>query len=357
MSSPRVTIVTPTYNRRALLEETIASIRNQDMAHWQMVVVDDASIDDTWAWLEGLSEPRVESIRLEKMSERSAARNTGFRRARGEFVLFLDDDDLLTRSALSRHMAALERHPQALASVASLVWFAEDGTEVLQSFVGQGEELVRSVWEDVLLGWTAMGGATLFRADAIRAIGGYDESYVIAEDYELWTRLALQGPVVFSSEVVLRYRVHSGQWRSKNFLELMDAIRTSAVARSDGEHRIRGQRALQSRVLVLDSAEHAQRNNHARALWTYLHALRVAKGLLSSPLVATIATLNQPSIWRMVVKALLPKFVLRRARRWRDTPEERAPSTFQVELRSESDGRHSAGAAHVVDTAAGKMKS
>jgi hypothetical protein len=85
---PRVTVVIPTRNRLRLLREAIESVERQSLSEWELVVVDDASEDDTPTWLEGQRNPRIRRVRLDEHSERSAARNRGLREARGETVLF-----------------------------------------------------------------------------------------------------------------------------------------------------------------------------------------------------------------------------------------------------------------------------
>src|SRR5947208_15659485 len=92
---PLVSAVIPTRNRLGFLQEAVESARRQTYANWELIVVDDASEDGTWVWLCSLNDLRIRTFRLEHRSERSIARNQGLSKARGEFALFLDDDDLL----------------------------------------------------------------------------------------------------------------------------------------------------------------------------------------------------------------------------------------------------------------------
>src|SRR5437016_5583373 len=87
---PLVTVVIPTRNRLRYLEEAIESVRRQTYPNWELVVVDDASEDGTWEWLQMLVDPRIHALRQPQHRERSAARNRGLAEARGEYVLFLD---------------------------------------------------------------------------------------------------------------------------------------------------------------------------------------------------------------------------------------------------------------------------
>ena len=115
-AAPVVSVVIATRNRRHLLAETIATVQEQTLGDWELIVVDDASTDDTILHLEGLDDHRLTLLRQEVHGERSAARNVGLAAARGEFVMFLDDDDLLRPSALADLVRALRAQPHALAA-------------------------------------------------------------------------------------------------------------------------------------------------------------------------------------------------------------------------------------------------
>src|SRR5438876_3252 len=95
-----VSVVIATRNRRALLAEAIATVFDQTFADWELLVVDDCSSDDTPRYLAGLDDTRIRIFRQTVPLERSAARNRGLREARGKFIMFLDDDDLLRPAAL-----------------------------------------------------------------------------------------------------------------------------------------------------------------------------------------------------------------------------------------------------------------
>ena len=125
---PQVTVVVATHDRRDWLERCVASVLAQDGVSLQLVIVDDASTDDTSEWLGTLDDHRVIAISLRQNSGLSTVRNRGLAEARGRFVMFLDDDDWLERGALRTLSEALARHPRAVAAVgARRVWFTTEG--------------------------------------------------------------------------------------------------------------------------------------------------------------------------------------------------------------------------------------
>src|SRR5687767_3710461 len=99
-TTPRVTVVIPTRNRLGYLQEAIHSVEQQTFADWRLVIVDDASEDGTWSWLQTRTDDRVRAVRLESHGERSAARNRGLDETETPLLLFLDDDDRLAPQAL-----------------------------------------------------------------------------------------------------------------------------------------------------------------------------------------------------------------------------------------------------------------
>src|SRR5438477_5519501 len=118
-----VSVIIPTRNRLAFLKEAVSSVSSQDCPAHETIVIDDASQDGTWEWLSSLRDPAIRVFRMPSHGERSAARNLGLKHALGEFVLFLDDDDLLAPGALSYLQAEARRCPDALAVVGARISF------------------------------------------------------------------------------------------------------------------------------------------------------------------------------------------------------------------------------------------
>src|SRR5712692_10027197 len=104
-SIPRVTVVIPTYNRAPLLGRALASVRRQTLTDFEVVVVDDASADDSESVAESFGDPRIRFVRLADRGGAGRARNEGIRLARGELIAFLDSDDEWLAPKLERQVA------------------------------------------------------------------------------------------------------------------------------------------------------------------------------------------------------------------------------------------------------------
>jgi GalNAc5-diNAcBac-PP-undecaprenol beta-1,3-glucosyltransferase len=127
MSLPFFTIVIPTYNRASLIGRTLSTVQAQTFADWEVLVVDDGSKDDTAsAVLSFLTDPRFQYLPKEN-AERGAARNYGFERAQGEYVIFLDSDDLFHANHLATLHAAIQSAPTPPNFIATKYDFDRDG--------------------------------------------------------------------------------------------------------------------------------------------------------------------------------------------------------------------------------------
>ena len=107
MSSPRVSVIIPTFNRAAMLRDAIDSVLNQTFEDYEIIVVDDGSTDNTRETISKFNSPKITYIYQENRG-RSIARNIALSRARGEFIAFLDSDDIFLPYKLEKQINAME---------------------------------------------------------------------------------------------------------------------------------------------------------------------------------------------------------------------------------------------------------
>ena len=205
----RTTVVIPTRDRRLLVSETITAVMAQTHQDWELIVVDDGSTDDTREFLEALRDPRVRCVIRDSPGGPSVARNAGLALARGEHIMFLDDDDLLRPETLARLSDALSAHPECVAATAACRLYTENVGSMKVYHLPRAH--VGIIWRELLFGWWANSGQMIFRTEVIRAIGGYDPEYFNAQDRKLWLNAATRGPVCVLPFVAMEYRQHARQ--------------------------------------------------------------------------------------------------------------------------------------------------
>jgi glycosyltransferase involved in cell wall biosynthesis len=181
--SPLVTIVIPTHNRAGLLMRALRSALGQTYAPVEVVVVDDGSGDETPRLFERLDRERdnLRYVRHETPQGAGAARNRGFREARGEYVALLDDDDEFTPDRIEALMGCFGANPNWSFVCSDYLSIRRNGTRRSRK---PGRIPLRKI-----LWMNYAGQSVLARREHLLAIGGFDESLTAAQDYDTFTRL------------------------------------------------------------------------------------------------------------------------------------------------------------------------
>lgn len=204
----KVSIIIPTYNAVRFIGRTIESVLQQSFTDYDVTVVDDGSTDDTKAALR----PFLKHIRYvyQENSERSAARNRGIRESAGEYLIFLDSDDVLLPDKLTLQVAALDTSPHLAASVSGYQYIDVDGCVLGNVKPWQTNHLLSL--EGLLRRGLAPPHAVLIRRSWIERLGGFDTELDVygAEDMDLWFRLCLAGgEMAWFPKILCQYRIHN----------------------------------------------------------------------------------------------------------------------------------------------------
>lgn len=215
MTNPVVSVVMAVRDCEPYIRDAVGSALRQDFQSFEIIAVDDGSIDGTRDILEKIDDSRVRVLTSPQLGP-AAARNVGLRAARGKFIALLDGDDMWDAGKLAAHVAAFDDHPD-VDLIFSLSRFVDDrgNALVLPTRRISGRFDFGSLLRDNV---TGNGSAVVVRRSSIPA-DGFDESLTACIDYDLWLRVALQRPGnVFCIPVELvSYRRHAGQvtgnWR------------------------------------------------------------------------------------------------------------------------------------------------
>jgi GT2 family glycosyltransferase len=242
---PRTSVIIPTYNRSAYLRQAVDSVFAQRRQDFEILVVDDGSTDDTAQVVASMADPRLRYL-PQANAGRSAARNRGLAEARGEYIAFLDDDDLYLPDKLAVQTAYLDDHPEAGLAAGGALMIAADGTclRTWQPWRGQPElSLPRCLYACPLLTCSV-----LLRRPWLTALDHwFDAEMDRAEDTDFWIRLLVAGcSMAWIPQVVCAYRQHTassqgdGGRYQRGFLRLLDKL----YARADLPAAVQAERSV-----------------------------------------------------------------------------------------------------------------
>lgn len=211
-NTPKVSVIIPTYNRGDLIGRAIQSILDQTFQAFEIIIVDDGSIDSTDAIVKTFSDPRITYIYQENQGI-CAARNTGISSASGIYISFLDSDDALIEYALEKGVEILEQHPEVGLHYGLARCVSETGDFLCnhKSFLPAGIWSGLSQLQSLLtIGNYIPPSATMVRKKAVTDAGMFDSSFSSgSEDYDLWVRLCRHWSVSHIKVPVTNYLVHT----------------------------------------------------------------------------------------------------------------------------------------------------
>lgn len=291
-TDPLVSVVIPTHQRPALTVAAVKSALAQTWPTIEVIVVDDASADDTPDRVRAICDPRLRVIEQPENRGVAAARNAGLSAARGELIAFLDSDDLWRPDKLARQVLALSGRPAnvGICQCGSETRTGDNGTSVHRPGA-EGRLFGALLLRNVLHG----GGSTvMIRREVIDTIGGFDEELPAAEDWEFFQRASRLFDVISVPEPLAVIRDDApGPRRSLRFRANMAA--REAIFRRN-RHALR--RARTAHLFLVDSARREIDSTRGSARRGAVLALRA----LSERPVA-------PSVWARVAYTLAPSLL------------------------------------------------
>ena len=256
---PTVSVVMPVFNYARYLRDAVDSLYAQTYQHWECIIVDDGSTDDTPILLASLA---IEEPRIRVMHQGNAgpaiARNTALTAVRGEFVQFLDADDLLAPDKLARHVGVMVGNPDIDLAYGPTAYFDDRQPDLLrESFrasdrdgpprvEGSGRRMT-----DALLKHNVLTiEAPLIRKSVFDELGGFDRHLRRITDWEFWLRCAIAGKrfaYIPSDEPVARIRVHGASLSHDELtmrLVEIDMRQMLSATLPDGDLRVQNEHLL-----------------------------------------------------------------------------------------------------------------
>jgi glycosyltransferase involved in cell wall biosynthesis len=207
---PVVSIILPTFGRLQYLRPTVASVYRQTLQDWELIVADDGSDSETRAYLRTLeTDSRVTLLWLTHTGSPAIVRNAALRVARGEYVAFLDSDDLWAPEKLSRQVALLRSRSMCGWCYTAVSHIDGSGRTLTEPVFGPWLPCDGAVFERLVTGPVVIRTPSVLAAwELVARAGGFDETIRSGEDYDLWLRLALLSDVALLDEPLVQVRRH-----------------------------------------------------------------------------------------------------------------------------------------------------
>ena len=256
---PKVSVIIPAYNPGTYLDLAVDSVINQTYKDWEIVIVDDGSTEDIAPVAH--KHPAITLIRQENRGL-SAARNAAILASSGEYVAFLDADDLWLPTKLEKQVACMEANVKA--------GFCETQFEIMDASghtTAPGYARPIRSYEEMLEGCSVCVSSVMVRRSCLAVSGLFDPFYKATQDYDMWLKLSHHFSVCLVPSVETRYRWHSqnmSQKYSATYAEITNLLRKhQLLAQKDGNRA-----AMKSATIGLKLAHTvygAQAFDHSRA--------------------------------------------------------------------------------------------
>lgn len=200
---PIVSVVIPVYNGEETIKQTIESVLSQTFSDFELIVINDGSTDATVNVVSTFQDPRIKVFSYPNAGL-SASRNRGISLASGNYISFIDADDLWTADKLEAQVSALQENPQAALAYSWTDYIDESGQFFRQGphFNFSGDVFAKLLLSD----FVGNGSNPLIRKQAFSEVGGFDESLNAAEDWDMWLRLAARYEFVAVPFTQILYR-------------------------------------------------------------------------------------------------------------------------------------------------------
>jgi glycosyltransferase involved in cell wall biosynthesis len=221
---PKVSVVIPAYNAMPYLPRTLESVLSQTFHDFEVIVINDGSSDETEQWVSQVTDPRVKLISQENKGL-AGARNTGIADAQGEYLAFLDADDLWEPTKLEKQALLLDQNSEVGLVYTWVAYITDQGeyTGRVVKYQAEGD-----VWQELTQrNIIECGSVAMVRRCCFETVGLFDwnlSSFNVNEDWDMWLRIAARYPFKVVKEPLAYYRQRSSS-ASKNWKAIEQSFR------------------------------------------------------------------------------------------------------------------------------------
>jgi glycosyltransferase involved in cell wall biosynthesis len=204
MEKDKVSVIIPTYNSEDYINEAIKSVLSQTYKNYEIIIVDDGSSDNTATLLKKY-QGRLKYFYQNNQGS-AAARNLGLNNSSGEFIAFLDSDDVWFPEKLEKQVRIMKENPR-LAFVFAAAYMVNESGEIVKCWDNKNEPTMdfKRLYEKNFI----CTSTVLLRRYCLERIGNFDENLKMSQDWDLWLRLAKKFEFKFICQPLINYRMHS----------------------------------------------------------------------------------------------------------------------------------------------------
>ena len=246
LSSITVSTVVPALNAGRFIARALESALSQGIAESEIIVVDDGSTDDTCRIVESYRPRGVHLVRHAERGGAAAARNTGIAAARGEYVAFLDADDEWLPGKLTRQLDVISRDPAMTFVSCRATLMDETGRDTGDIYRGAPAAEGVNAWRTLLAYPCVATPSVLARREALLATGGFNRWMPVAEDQDMWIRLALMGPAGHLPESLVRVHSTPNSLSKSRFREQAGYVLPMVIAYVERNRHILGRTEIRA---------------------------------------------------------------------------------------------------------------
>ena len=204
-SKPLISIIMPTFNRAHILGRSINSVINQTYHDWELLLVDDASSDNTSEIILSYNDNRIKYYTHSRNMGGNAARNTGLRHARGNYIAFLDSDDEWMPTKLERQLAIIDDRESEAGVIYTGFSYINGNNQVIKKFVPKVNGNIRpDIFHKNYIGTLS---TLLALKECFRECGGFDETLPSCQDWDLYIRISEKYKFVGIKETMVLFHV------------------------------------------------------------------------------------------------------------------------------------------------------
>ena len=219
---PLISVIIPVYNSEKTIQETLKSVLNQTFSDFEIIVINDGSQDSTLDIISSLQDSRIKIFSYPNAGI-SASRNRGISHASGEFIAFLDHDDLWTPDKLESQLRALQENPQAAVAY-SWVDLIDESSQFIRSY--SRLSITGNVQAELLVSnFLKTASNPLIRKEALIQVGGFEQSICGPEDWDLFLRMAAHYHFVAVPRSQVLYRMITGSASTNVFRQEAESLK------------------------------------------------------------------------------------------------------------------------------------